>query len=164
MTAFNKNKSSKHEYLLMVLGLIPFVVSATLLSLGINELFFIADLKKMIALYSLVIVSFMAGVVWGINLLRPQQEIKQKTWLSYLASNRYFYLSNIVALLIWIIYWLAPDSQTFFVTSLLCFIYLLLVDRELCYSGVIDQAYLRVRIIITAAVSVCLVLIIYNMT
>ena len=162
MITNSNDKISKHEYLLMVLGLIPFFVSAISLSLGINEFFLIEDLKQMAALYSLVIVSFMAGVVWGIALVRPQRKVSQKKWLGDFLSSRYFYLSNIVAILIWITYFLAPNSQTFFIAALLCFIYLLLIDRRLYYLGAIDKTYFRLRIIVTVAVSACLASIIHN--
>lgn len=154
----------KHEYLLMALGLSPFVFSVILITFGVDELFSIINTKKIAALYSLVIVSFMAGVVWGINLPIASPEMIQKSTPYSLGSNKFFYISNILTLLVWLTYLAAPDSKTFFTASLLCFLYFLLIDRQFYNVGIIKKNYLRLRVLVTTVVSMCLLSIIFSIS
>ena len=149
----------KHEYRLMTAGLMPFLLSAVAVLLGVDQIIFIGDIKKLIGLYCLVIVSFMSGIVWGISLTRTPTSKKQIA-LGDFALSKYLYLSNVLAVTAWLTYYLAPDGRMFFAVAILCFICLLFVDRHFFILGMTTKSYLVARSNITAIVLACLIVII----
>ncbi len=149
----------KHEFLLMVLGLIPFIFAAVAALADINKIFFISDINRLISFYCLAIISFMSGAVWGIILMRKFSE-KQFTTPSWHYSSKYFYLSNALTLSAWCGLFFAPDSQVFFIISSICFCILLLIDKLFCELNVIDKEYFNSRCLITLGVLACLLVII----
>ena len=130
----------KHQFVLMGLGLVPFIFAAVAALADINKVFFISDINRLISFYCLAIISFMSGAVWGIGLMRRLPE-KQLTTLSWHDVSKYFYLSNALTLSAWCGLFFAPDSQVFFIISSICFCILLLIDKQFCELDIIDKEY-----------------------
>ena len=148
----------KHEFLLMALGLIPFIFAAVTTLSDINKLLFINDINRLVGLYCLVIISFMSGVVWGISLMRtmPEKQLATFSWHGY---GKYLYLSNVLALSAWFGFFFVPNSQIFFIISSICFCILLLIDKQFYQLNIIDIGYFKSRCLITGGVLACLLVI-----
>jgi hypothetical protein len=151
--------SRKHEFLLMSLGLVPFIFAAAAALADINKLFFITDINRLIGLYCLAIISFMSGAVWGMSLMRQLPE-KQLTAFNWHSNSKYFYLSNALTLSAWCGLFFSPNSQVFFIISSICFCILLLIDRQFYELNIIDKGYFKYRRLITIGVLICLIIII----
>jgi len=148
----------KHEFLLMALGLIPFIFAAATALADMNKFFFINDINRLVGLYCLAIISFMSGVVWGISLMRILPE-RQLLTLSWHGHGKYLYLSNALTLLAWCGLFFAPNSQIFFIISSICFCILLLTDKQFYRLNIIDKEYYNSRCLITVGVLACLLVI-----
>ena len=149
----------RHEFLLMALGLIPFIFAAATALADINKFFFINDINRLVGFYCLAIISFMSGAVWGISLIRIQSE-KQLITFSWHGFGKYLYSSNALTLLAWCGLFFAPNSQIFFIISSICFCILLLIDKQFYELNIIDKEYFNSRCLITAGVLACLLVII----
>ncbi|MAV75801.1 MAG: hypothetical protein CL691_04195 [Cellvibrionales bacterium] len=150
-----------HEFVLMGLGLIPFIFAAAAALADTNKIFFISDINRLISFYSLAIISFMSGAVWGISLIRSLPE-KQLTAFSWQGIKKYFYLSNALTLSAWCGLFFAPNSKGFFIISLICFCILLLIDKRFYELNIIDKVYFKSRCLITVGVLACLSIIIFK--
>lgn len=93
--------------------------------------------------YAVVIVSFIAGIHWGIYLFKN-------------APINLFVHSNMVALLAWGALLIKPLPA--FSLLLFCFLYLLTIDKCLFKAGVIEAWFMRLRLHATAIVSLNLVI------
>lgn len=105
------------------------------------------DYHQIILMYGAVIASFIAGTHWSIYLLKD-------------APQNLFIHSNIVALLAW---GAALFSGVWaFSIFILCFCYLLLIDKHLANQKIIEDWYMRLRlnatiIVITALLFTCFI-------
>ena len=153
----------KHQLLLMCLGLLPFLFGVICSLAKINEFYFISDINKAISLYTLAIISFMSGAVWGKTLVINSSD---KSYLSIdlNGTGKYFYLSNIITLVTWGGIIFTPNYQAFYKISSLCFAFLLFIDWQLLNLRVIEKSYFKFRCKITAGVLVCLMIFIINST
>lgn len=126
---------------LMCAGLIPFWVIALAEFLWSGH----ADgfLAKLLMGYGAVIVSFVAGIHWGLFLT------KDAPW-------NLFVHSNVVALAAWISLLLEPLVS--YSLLVLCLFYLLALDFRLYYFEVIDRWFFTMRILITSLVCLALLL------
>lgn len=87
--------------------------------------------------YSVVIISFISGIHWGIFLTNDCQ-------------RNLFIESNIIVLTAWTA--LLINHKWCLILTLCCFIYLLLIDKVLFNSSNISKWYWKLRKIITALV------------
>lgn len=93
----------------------------------------ISPVERLAASYGLTIVSFMAGVLWGVYLVSEDA-----------VPGNPFLASNAVALIAWGAFLAGPPKLALGVMAVL-FVYLLYVDYRLCRSGVLDGHYLALR-------------------
>ena len=121
-------------------GAIPFVVCAVAALVGVSVPGPAESLERLAASYGLTIVSFMAGVLWGVHLTSDDA-----------ATGHLFVASNAVALVAWAAFLAGPPKLALGVMAVL-FLYLLYVDYALCRSGVLTEHYLALRRNITAIV------------
>lgn len=100
------------------------------------------NLNLALRIYAAVIISFLAGIHWGLFLLRD-------------ASINLFLHSNFVTLLAW----LAASCESIYSSLVFafCFIYLLVIDRKLFEEEVLESWFMRLRLVITLVVLVSLV-------
>lgn len=126
---------------LMLMGLIPFWVLA--LAGILSPTAFGFDLRLPLLSYGAVIVSFIAGIHWGLYL---QQD----------APMNLFIHSNIIAVVAWVAVILSSSISYLILVG--CFVYLLVIDRRLYQASLIDPWFMRKRIEITALVITALVL------
>lgn len=136
--------------LLAALGALPFIACALLPFAGITALPYLGTTGNVAAAYGLTIASFMAGVHWGIALMRQSG-----------VPVNLFVTSNVVAVAAWLAFLLATLALTLLVLTVL-FIYLLYVDFRLLHAGAIEDAYWRTRLWITVAVVVSLFLVAFT--
>lgn len=138
---------SKIYPLLAYAGAIPFVLCAIAPGLGIGDLGRIGSVEFVAASYGLAIVSFMAGVLWGVYLIGEKP-----------VPANLFFISNAITIAAWFAFLLAPPTVALGVMALL-FLYLLRVDARLTRTGVLDDRYFRTRRNVTLVVVLALVLI-----
>lgn len=129
-------------------GLIPFVYgAATHLAPGLA----ITPLAgtDMIRLYGIVILCFMAGVLWGFAARAPKQE-----WPLYVASVAPALLAFIPAIFMPSIY----EGQGGVLVLLNGFVILLIIDNWFSGRGLTPDWWMSLRTMLTAVVCICLVI------
>ena len=136
---------SKTYSLLAYAGAIPFVLCAIAPWLGITDLGRIGSVRFVAASYGLTIVSFMAGVLWGICLIGKKP-----------VPANLFFVSNAVTIAAWFAFLLTPPTVALGVMALL-FLYLLMVDARLTRNGVLGDRYFRTRRNVTLLVVLSLI-------
>ena len=136
---------------LAYLGTIPFVAGAFLILRGYQHIPFIDDMAFLVKSYGLVIVVFMSGVHWG-NYLSDKK----------CHSINLLLTSNLITLVSWFAFLLAPDAPVLLIYCL-GFVILLAIDAKLLSLQVISKDYFRLRLLITCIVVVSLLLIIFKL-
>lgn len=126
-------------------GAIPFILAVIVRLTNFNAF----DHEFIIKLYSLSIISFVAGSHWGLTYnLKLESKFR----------DMIFIISNIVTLFAWLstfafdAFWLVSASH------IVCFSVLMIVDLKLNKYKVIDRSYFEMRKAITAIVVLCLLL------
>ena len=128
-------------------GLIPFLYgAATHLApdLAVTPLSGVA----MIRLYGIVILCFMAGVLWGFAARAPEQ-----TWQLYVASVVPALLAFIPAMFLPEIY----QGQGGVLLLLIGFVILLGIDNWFAGRGLTPDWWMKLRMLLTAIVCLCLI-------
>ena len=121
-------------------GAIPFVACAVAAWAGVSLPGPLGPVDRLAASYGLTIVSFMAGVLWGVNLTSEGT-----------VAGHAFLASNAVALIAWGVFLAGPPKLALGVMAVL-FLYLLYVDYGLGRSGALTGHYLALRRNVTAIV------------
>lgn len=121
---------------LMYLGALPFVAGAILSLLSIDTLPWLGSVLHIVSVYALVISVFMAGILWGVTLqLQENNTNKQINFL----------VSNILTLTVWFVYLIYPDSIAFLLTTVVVFLWLLMLDVKLVRRQHISKRYYQAR-------------------
>ncbi len=128
-------------------GTIPFIICALLLTFDVDAIRVLGKTEQVLAVYGLVIATFMAGAQWGNHLSLDDNH----PW-----AFRLPILSNIVALLLWLGF-LSLTTLGFIVLLILVFLALLLIDYGLCRTHIIDRSYFKVRVYVTCIVVISLI-------
>jgi len=130
---------------LILAGALPFIAGTLALIAGVRFLPLLGDISHAVAIYALVIATFLTGIHWG-----------QQLSLGSMPINL-FISSNIIAVLIWLSWLILPVTGfLFFLIPVLAV--MLIIDRSLCMAKVITDSYLRTRMVITAIVMLCLII------
>jgi len=128
-------------------GVLPFILAiiyAALRPMALNA--------SGILLYSAIIISFLSGIHWAIYLLRDKK-----------FSINLFITSNIMALLAWVTS--LPRlklNEIAFSIHILCFLFLLEIDKKLERNEMIPTWFLRLRKQATYAVTICILIIVFQ--
>ena len=133
--------------ILAAAGAIPFLIGAFAPALGVELGTRHGDIKAAALAYGLTIASFMAGVHWG-TALSATRTLPVNLYIS----------SNVVAVAAWFVYLFASIEAAALVLAFL-FAVLLAIDWRLRRAGVIDTVYWQTRLVVTAVVILCLVVI-----
>jgi hypothetical protein len=132
----------KKETLAQILtysGILPFLCAAIIPV--IQPDFLTLDYNDIILTYGAVIASFIAGIHWGVYMFKDTQ-------------INLFIHSNIAALMAWFAAVVAiPGSAGILIV---CFSYLLFIDKQLAKVNVIEPWYMRMRIIASTLVILAL--------
>lgn len=132
-------KKETFAQILTYAGTLPFLAAVSI-PLVQPQLFGL-DYGHVILTYGAIIASFIAGTHWGIYLFRD-------------TPLNLFIHSNIAALLAWFAVVSAiPGSAG---TLIICFVYMLFVDKQLSNAGVHEDWYMRMRIIASLIVILAL--------
>ena len=132
-------KKERLAQLLTYAGTIPFLASAVI-GWQSPDMWGL-DYNQIILTYGAVIASFIAGIHWGVYLFREPR-------------INLFIHSNFVALLAWFAVLTAlPGSAGIL---MLCFLYLLFIDKQLSNVGFLEPWYIRMRIVATLIVTLAL--------
>ncbi len=126
--------------LLVYSGAIPFIACVCVSVLGWD----IFDARWYGITYGAVILSFLAGIHWGVYL-----------FLSPSCPYNLFITSNIAALLGWLSLLIFPHWGSFLLL-ILCFSWLLLIDHKLFKLDIIPDWFYRLRVHATIIVIVSL--------
>ncbi len=148
---------------LMYFGALPFIAGALLSLLSIDSLPIdtlpivmpseLDTVMHIVSLYALVIVVFMAGVLWGVTL-----SVKANTAF----SQTNFIISNVITLALGIIYLMLPDSSIFLVVTAIAFLWLLVIDKKLLQQQLIANNYYHARKRVSAMVVLSLLILATN--
>ena len=145
--------------LLMYLGALPFITGAVLSLLSIDNLLidrllWLETVKPIVSLYALIIVVFMAGVLWGVML-------PNKAGTVFSQSN--FLISNVITLAPWFVYLFFPDSSVFLLVTAFAFLWLLVIDKQLYQQQLITKNYYQARKNVSAVVVLSLLILATDM-
>lgn len=137
--------------LLAYMGTLPFVAGAVLISLGIEQLFFINDMTAMVNSYGLIIVVFMSGIHWG----------------NYISDNKcnsinLLLTSNVITLISWFAFLFTPAEGALIIYCI-AFLTLLYIDSRLLLLKVITHHYYKLRFSITSIVIISLLWILFSL-
>ena len=136
---------------LMYLGALPFIAGALLSLLSIDTLPWLGSVVHIVSVYALVISVFMAGILWGVTL-----QVNTDNFLGQVN----FLISNVLAVTIWFVYLIYPDSHSFLLTTVVAFLWLLMLDTKLVKRKLISSSYYRARKRVSAIVITSLLVII----
>ena len=127
-------------------GCLPFLICMFFLINGVNHVPYLGDTTRILQVYSLVIASFMAGVHWG-------------QYLGLVEENSIYLpiFSNIIALVIWILFLVIP-VYWYLISLIFIFVLILLIDVKLVKAKQLSPLYYRSRVIVTITVTITLVL------
>lgn len=126
-------------YGLAFAGALPFMAA-----IGLVALDWQADRAIPVALtYGAVIIAFLSGIHWAVFLFRPAE-----------CPQNLFVISNVTALIGWFAIAL-PGGLCFLVQSA-CFLYLLMIDRNLLRADLLPDWFWKLRCRITSVVAVSL--------
>ncbi|MEK9673083.1 MAG: DUF3429 domain-containing protein [Rhodospirillaceae bacterium] len=128
------------RYILMYMGVLPFIGSAFLIAKAGIDLPLGLDAQKVIGTYALLIGAFMAGVHWGQHLEKPP-----------IHPTALIILSNVVALAFWFSY-LLLNSSAFLIVAAIMFLVILLIDLLMAKHLAIEKTYAIHRSIVTGMV------------
>jgi len=128
------NSSTSKEIVARLLtygGVLPFLFLPCYRLLTGSSTFLAVDVQTLLMTYGAVIVSFVAGIHWGVFLFRQ-------------CSLNLFLHSNIVALLSWLS--LLSTLLWGVVILLFCFVYLLWIDTVLVRQQLLEPWFYRLRV------------------
>ena len=128
-------------------GTIPFILCAVFITLGVDAIRVLGKTDEVLAVYGLVIATFMAGAQWGNHLSLADDN----PW-----AVRLPILSNIIALGLWLGF-LSLSTVGFIWLLIVSFISLLIIDYGLNNARIIDDKYFTVRKYVTLIVVVSLI-------
>lgn len=121
-------------------GVLPFVALAAASALGVDQIALIGAPDRLLQIYGLLILGFMAGVHWGQMLSKPGS-----------MPGNLFISSNAVVLLVFFSAALRPTLVLPICMSV-GFAILVWVDHRLARAGAISPAYWRMRWQVSAVV------------
>ncbi|MBB6520004.1 DUF3429 domain-containing protein [Pseudoteredinibacter isoporae] len=125
---------------LTLTGTLPvFFCTFTLLA-GVDVLPVLGNTRNVLAVYCLLIVSFMAGSLWGHQSTNSRQ-----------SKALFLALSNIIAVAVWLAYLSLSHCLQLLLFSV-GFLLLLAADKSLLHRGLITEDYFTLRIIGTSIV------------
>ncbi len=130
---------------LSLAGTLPFIACALLPLADVASVPVIGSLDEVASSYGLVIVCFMAGTHWGIDLSRHEY-----TTINLLVS------SNAIALFVWFAY-LGASVTIAIACQVIAFLLLLAIDHRLRASEIISSDYFQIRLTATAIVTVAMI-------
>ncbi len=130
---------TKHRLytILAFAGAMPFLASALLIVIGIEEIAPLGRLDAVASSYGLAIVSFLAGVHWATDLYGKRG-----------TKPNLFVTSNVILLSVWFAYVLVSIPWQL-LPQALALIVLVLIDRRLQQQEIISTDYLRTRLVAT---------------
>lgn len=128
-------------------GTIPFIACAILLMLGVDAIRVLGQTEHVLAVYGLVIATFMAGAQWGNHLNLADNN----SWAFKLPI-----FSNIIALALWLGF-LTLSTTGFIWLLIVGFVSLLIVDYGLYKAQIISSKYFTVRKYVTMIVVISLI-------
>lgn len=136
-------KIKNYKYLIIA-GVTPFIFLTLLVISGINKLPLLGVTAHISAIYSIIIVSFMAGIHWG-------------TYLYKNSDINLLVTSNVAAIATFLATILLPLKFSLLVIAII-FGLLLAIDKELYDQKLLSEKYFELRVIITMIVCLCLVI------
>jgi len=140
---FDINKYSISSVLTYA-GALPFIFAAILMYWDLERLPIIGDVQKMIDVYGLIIVVFLAGSYWGLS-LNLHDKIRTALML----------ISNCLTLIAFFtFFWLI--SIPFQLILILLFLVLLLIDYWLYFLNLNSKDYVILRLVVSIIVIPCL--------
>ena len=129
-------------------GTIPFIACAILLIMGVDAVRVLGKTEHILAVYGLVIATFMAGAHWGNHL----ELADNNPW-----AVRLPIVSNVIALMLWLGF-LTLTPVAFIYLLVIGFSSLLVIDYGLYQAQIISPTYFSVRKYVTAIVVLALII------
>ena len=131
-----KNKS----FWILYLGALPFIICVLLSYYNFHTIPLLGNIHKLFYSYSLIIIGFMSGCIWG-HYINKKNELDFKLAI----------ISNIITLVAWFTFLILPYYILGYIYAA-CFIFLFCIDCYLLKIKYINGAYLIHRMIISSVV------------
>jgi hypothetical protein len=131
---------------LIYAGALPFIFTTMVALIGPNSYMYLLDARALFNSYALIICCFLCGALWGLGLAKPDK----------LPVNVFLW-GNSAVVLLWFSWYLLP-TFAYRLVLLLVLLWLLWIDRRLLRADIISSWYFKLRVRITAMVTVCVVL------
>ncbi|RUO69552.1 DUF3429 domain-containing protein [Idiomarina ramblicola] len=147
----NKGKNGL-IYTLGFLGLVPFLASSLLALMHTGTFWGVLPLEFLIT-YGAIILSFLGGILWGRALHRAESE----------KTTGLLLLSNVFALMAWFTLLINAPAWSLGL-QMFGFVLVLFFEQKLARSSAMTSymGYYRIRVLLTAAVIVCQLLVFGN--
>lgn len=135
---------TRHYSSYIAAGSLPFIGAAIAAAIGLDRFGPVSSITDAVVAYGLAIASFVAGTHWAV-------------YLQYKASApaNLFVSSNVTVLAPWLAF-VSASTRATIVVLVLTFLYLVFVDWRLRKSNLIESAYFRQRLAVTAVVCISL--------
>lgn len=137
----------RHYSSFIMAGAIPFIAGAAAITAGIDSFGPVHSVTSAVVAYGLAIACFVAGTHWGFYLQDKAS-----------APANLFVSSNVAVLAPWLTFVLGSADDTL-IALLLTLLFLVFVDWRLCQSKLVEPAYFRLRLAVTAVVCASLLMV-----
>lgn len=136
---------------LSLAGAAPFIGAALLALVGVPAIAPFGAIGDITGSYALVIISFLAGTHWALQLLQPAA-----------TPFNLFFSSNVAVVLVWIAY-LVLSIAWLLVVQALTLALLLAVDHRVRRAGGLSDGYFRARTLATVVATLSLLVVQVNL-
>lgn len=133
---------SKTYSMLGYAGLLPFIISTSLILMG--QTLFSIDPFVLFTTYSAIILSFLAGTLWG----------RESSQVHYLNDDNLLIISNVVSVLAWV----AVVVNHLYVSLLILmlgYVVVYIKDRQQWREKILSDQYIQLRGHLTTVALVC---------
>ena len=133
---------SKTYSILGYAGLLPFIISTCLILMG--QTLFSIDPFMLFITYSAIILSFLAGTLWG----------RESSKVHYLNDDKLLIISNVVS----VVAWVAIVANHLYVSLLMLsvgYVVVYLKDRQQWREKTLSDKYIKLRTQLTVVALIC---------
>ena len=138
---------SKTYSMLGYAGLLPFIISTGLILMG--QTLFSIDPFMLFVTYSAIILSFLAGTLWG----------RESSKVHYLNDDKLLIISNVVSVLAWVTI-VINHLYVSLIILMLGYLVVYRLDKQQWRDKTLSDDYIQLRTYLTGVALVCHVIVI----
>ncbi|QYK00816.1 DUF3429 domain-containing protein [Shewanella psychrotolerans] len=137
---------SKTYSMLGYAGLLPFIISTCLILMG--QTLFSIDPFTLFITYSAIILSFLAGTLWG----------RESSKVHYLNDDKLLIISNVVSVLAWVTI-VINHLYASLIILMLGYVVVYRLDKQQWRDKTLSDEYIQLRTYLTGVALVCHVIV-----